>query len=176
MREISKPAKTILFLLAVAGVVWYGATTARLLSIYQIYDGVEMRLNEFAVGAVLPIFHAINPILVATMVAYVAFVALFVAFVVVSKLSLRWNGWLFMSLLIVGGLAPYELYLIAEYDFHLAHGLFYGWADSAYVEHMALERVKASGSYVLIQLASHLVALYLFVFQPMTKKPPTNED
>jgi hypothetical protein len=110
------------------------------------------------------------------MVAYVAFVALFVAFVVVSKLSLRWNGWLFMSLLIVAGLAPYEIYLIAEYDFHLAHGLFYGWADAAYVEHIALERVKASGSYVLVQLASHLAVLYLLAFQPLTKKPPTNED
>lgn len=170
MSNLSKTSKLFLVITFISYALWIGSYCAKNVIFFQFFDPETMALRSLYEKAdFLSIFYTIFPVVTLNVITYVLFVLFFIAFVFTSKLKLRWNGWLFISLLVVILTMPVEIYLIAKYDwnFILDVNSMKIAADSA-VE-MIKQRVSKFGMYSFISIFSTLSIVLFFIFKPLTK-------
>ena len=169
---MQKVSKIFQYLSVVFGVIWLGAYFTRLSLTFYLFQGNQFQLKEFITTSFLqPIFYILNPLVLLTLVTYVLFFLCFILFVLGSNIKLKQNGWLFIILILVITLAPFEFYLI-NLDYKILTSVFYSTFDSQYILDLTINRYKILGSFPLIHLFSFLAIIYLFLFQPLKK----NED
>ncbi|MDP3149812.1 MAG: hypothetical protein Q8N83_11855 [Ignavibacteria bacterium] len=166
---MQKVSKIFQYLAVVCGAIWLGADLSRTMLTFYLFQGNKFELKPFITNEFLqPIFYFVNPLILITIIAYLAFLVSFLLFISTSNIKLKQNGWLFITLILVITLAPFELYLI-KLDYKILMSVFYSAFDSKYILSQTIERFKVLGSFPLIHLFSFLAIIYLLIFQPLKK-------
>ncbi len=170
MSNLSKTSKLFLVITFISYALWIGSYCAKNLVFFQFFEPETMALKSIYANAdFLSIFFSVFPVVTLNVVTYFIFILFFMLFVFTSKLKLRWNGWLFISLLVIVLTMPVEIYLIAKYDWNFIVDVnrMKITADSA-IE-MIKQRVSKFGMYSFISIFSTLSIVFFFIFRPLTK-------
>jgi len=170
MNNLSKISKTILVIVFISYALWIGSYVAKNLILFQFYEPETMALRGvFEKADFLSIFYAFFPVVTLNVICYALFVILFLVFVFTSRLKLRYNGWLFISLLVVVLTLPIELYLIFKYDLNFIADTNNLSISAQPALEMIKQRVVKFGMYSFISIFSTLSIILFFVFKPLTK-------
>jgi len=166
---MQKVSKIFQYLSVAFGAIWLGAYFSRIVLTFYLFQGNQFQLKPFITDAFLqPIFFFLNPLLVITSVTYSLFFLCLILFVLSSRIKLKQNGWLFIILILVLTLAPFEFYLM-KYDYKILTTVFYSAFDAKFILETTIARFKLFGSFPLIHLFSFFAIIYLFIFQPFKK-------
>jgi len=170
MRKLSIISKIILFLLTATTIIWLGNTVSRMFFTYHIFASSNLDLKSFLTDPILKgVFSIHQPLVSISIFSYLLMIILFICFIVTSKLKLRENGWLFISILLVLITFPFELFLIIK-DFSLFNILYYPNYDLNSVMPIILKRYSILGSFMVVEILTYFSIVCLFIFQPFTKK------
>lgn len=163
--------KTSLYLTVLTGLVWLGGYISRMIITFQLFEGNQFELRSIFAGDYLhAALYLINPAVTYNLITYPIFLLSLIGFIFISKLSLKENGWLFISLLLILITAPFEIYLLTI-DYKIATSVFYNPDfDSTYILNLTIERFKVLSSFPIIEVFIYFAIIYLFIFQSLKKK------
>ncbi len=166
-----------MFIALLSGVLWLGAYLSRLLLTYQLFEPKDYILKAFVTPENLGgIITTLGAAVSTTMILYIIFIVSFIAFLVSSRISLKKNGWLFIIVLIVFVLLPFEVYLMTI-DYSIIDKIYYSAFDPQTVLNLFVKRLKVLSSFSLVEILSYFAAVYFVLFQPLTKRDAIkNED
>jgi hypothetical protein len=118
MQKLSKLSKIFLFLCVLSGVLWFGGYSLRTFLIFQLYEPKELVLKPYLNSGNIPaIILSLNTAIVFTFILFPIFIITFFLTLITSKVNLKYEGWLFIILLIVIITAPFEIYLmVIDFD------------------------------------------------------------
>ena len=150
--------------------IWIGSYLTRLFLVYQLFEGTDLILktyiNESNINGIL---FSLLPAIIVHFVSFFVMIISIVLFCLTSKLSLRFNGWLFIILIAVVITLPFEIYLMLI-DYKLIIALISGSFDSHLIISLLRDRIKDLSSFSIVALLTYLSFYYFIVFQPFTKK------
>ena len=176
MYNLSKTSKIFLFLTALSGSLWMGAYFARLIVFYQMFEPEELILRPvFNEQNLHSLLITINPLIVLTLILYLAFIVTYFVFINISKISLKYNGWLFIITVIIFLTLPFELYLVS-FDYKIVTSVLTGNFNSMEIVQLILKRFKVLSSFPVIELFCYFSMIYFVLFKPLTKKKPAYEN
>lgn len=170
MKNLSTISKIFAVLSLISGAIWVGAYLSRLFLIYQLFEGPDLILKSYITNEnVSGILFSIFPSIVVHFVAYIIMLLTIFIFYMTSKISLRFNGWLFIILIAILIIMPFEIYLMLI-DYKIIMMLNSGSYDSNIVINLLRDRIKDLSSYSIVSILTYLSFYYFIVFQPLTKK------
>jgi hypothetical protein len=170
MKNISTISKIFAVLSLISGAIWVGAYLSRLFLIYQLFEGPDLVLKSYINNEnVNGILLSILPSFVVHFVVYIIMLITIIIFYVTSKISLRFNGWLFIILIAILTMMPFEIYLMMI-DYKIIMMLNNGSFDSNTVINLLRDRINDLSSYSIVAILTYLSFYYFIVFQPLTKK------
>jgi hypothetical protein len=170
MKNISTISKIFAVLSLISGAIWVGAYLSRLFLIYQLFEGPDLVLKSYINNEnVNGILLSILPSFVVHFVVYIIMLITIIIFYVTSKISLRFNGWLFIILIAILIMMPFEIYLMMI-DYKIIMMLNNGSFDSNTVINLLRDRINDLSSYSIVAILTYLSFYYFIVFQPLTKK------
>lgn len=170
MKNISLISKIFAVLSLIAGAIWVGAYLSRLFLVYQLFEGPDLILKSYINNEnVNGILFSILPSIVVHFIAYIIMFLTTIIFYVTSKISLRFNGWLFIILIAILLTMPFEIYLMLI-DYKIIMMLNSASFDSNTVINLLRDRIKDLSSYSIVAILTYLSFYYFIVFQPLTKK------
>jgi hypothetical protein len=177
MHNLNKTSKIFLFLATLSGSLWMGTYFARLFVFYQLFEPKDFILkpvfNEQNLHAVLV---ELNPLIILTLVLYLIFIITYFLFIAISKISLKNNGWLFITTVIIVLTLPFELYLMSI-DYKIISPVLSGNFNSLQVIQLIIERFKVLSSFPVIELFCYFSIVYFVLFKPLTaKRNPVYEN
>lgn len=167
MNKLSKISKIFLFLFVVSGAIWLGSYITRLSLFYQIFQPEEFALKEFVSDQnIAGIFQTLIAAVSINLIFYLVMIIAFVLFLITSKLSLKLNGWLFISTVLIFISLPFELDLMLI-DYKLVMMVFNGNFDSKEILNLVVKRFTVLSSFPIVEILSYFAVIYLFLFQPL---------
>jgi hypothetical protein len=170
MNNLSKTSKSLLVVVFISYAVWIGTYIAKNLCFFQFFDPETMALrNIFEKSDNFSVFYSFFPVITTNIICYGLFVIAFLLFVFTSKISLRYNGWLFISLLIVLITLPVEVYLIFKFDLKIVLDTNSMSLVAKDAIEMLKQRVSKFGMFSFISMFSTLSIVFFFIFRPLTK-------
>ncbi len=170
MHNLSKPAKLFAFITLSALAVWIGSYLTRLVLVYNLFEGPELQLKYYVNNQNLNgILQSLVPAILTHFISYIVFLVAFLIFLIISKLSLKANGWLFIILVIVIVTLPFETYLMSI-DFRTVNHLLFNNFDENQIINLLRDRIKVLSSFPIVIFLSYISFFYFIIFQPLTKK------
>jgi len=170
MKNISTISRIFAVLSLISVAIWVGSYLSRLFLVYQLFEGQDLVLKSYITN------ENINEILISIMPSFVVHFATFIVmfittiiFYVSSKISLRFNGWLFIILIAILITTPFEIYLMLI-DYKVIMMINSGSFDSNTVISLLRDRIKDLSSFSIVAILTYLSFYYFIVFQPLTKK------
>ncbi|MDX9924763.1 MAG: hypothetical protein RBS48_08360, partial [Ignavibacteriaceae bacterium] len=152
MEKLSKVNKVLFYFTVLFFVIWLGGYISRQLVVYQLFNANDLTLKSiFDAFNLVPTLYVISPILTINMVTYISFLAFFILFLLASKINLRREGWLFISLMIVIITAPFEIFLLT-YDYSVIAGVLTENFDSFKLAGILKERIVVLSSFSLVEI------------------------
>lgn len=168
MNSINKVSKIFLFLFVATGAVWLGSYITRLSLFYNLFNSSELVLKEFVTSQnISGIFQTLIAAITINLMLYVVMIVCFILFLITSKLSLKQNGWLFISMILILFTAPFEIYLMLI-DYKIVINVFYSSFDSTDILNLVIKRFTVLSSFPIVEIFSYLAVIYLFLFQPLS--------
>jgi len=162
-------SKIFLYLAVLTGIIWLGSYIERLILSYQLFDGVAFALRAYINNQNLPaIFTILDASTILTTIVYILFIVFFSLFLVTSKISLKQNGWLFITSLIIFLTMPFEAYLITI-DYKCIMMINSGSFDPVTILNLYIMRFKILSSFPIIEILSYFAVLFLVLFRPLVK-------
>jgi hypothetical protein len=159
-----------LYLSFLTGVLWLGSYFSKLVIFYQFFEPKDFILKPiFNEQNLHVIFIELNPLIILTLVLYLVFIISYFLFITVSKISLKKNGWLFITTAIIFLTFPFELYLITI-DYKIIASVLTGNFSSLQIVQLIIERFKVLSSFPLIELFCYFSIIYFVLFKPLTAK------
>jgi hypothetical protein len=150
--------------------IWVGSYLSRLFIVYQFFEGPDLILknyiNENNIDGIL---YSVLPAILVHFVSFIIMMITTILFYFTSRLSLRFNGWLFIILIAVIILLPFEIYLMSI-DYNIILALNSKAFDSTQIIAMLRNRITDLSSFSIVALLTYLSFFYFIVFQPLTKK------
>lgn len=169
MKNLNIFSKTILLFTTIFFTVWLGGYIARQIAVYQLFDPVELNLKTFYNTNNLPsAISLLVPLIISNLITYTCFLLFFLIFIVVSKINLRKNGWLFIITLIIIITAPFEIYL-SLIDYKIIRLGLANINEANSILELIKERLTKLNSFSLIEIFSYLSILFLILFKPLQK-------
>ncbi len=169
MQNLSKVSKIFLFLTSLFFALWLGGYVLRQTVIYQFFEPENLSLKEIFNEQSLPqTLYVILPIFVFNLVTYGIFIIGLTAFIITSKIRLRNEGWLFISLSIIAICAPFEVYLLFK-DIEIVKNIYSQSYSPIKVINLIHERLTVLSSFSLIEILSYIGIVFLVVFKPLQK-------
>lgn len=169
MQKLNKLSKIILTISVLFFSFWVGGYLLRQMVIYQLFEPENLALRSiYNTQNLHDVFLTILPLFVFNIATYLGFIITLILFLFVSKISLKKEGWLFISVLIIGICAPFEVFLIIK-DYKIARLIYSGIFDSNNVLILIKERLTIFSSFSLIELFSFIGVVFLCIFQPFKK-------
>jgi hypothetical protein len=167
MEKLNKISKIFLFLFAASGAIWLGSYITRLSLFYQIFQPTEFILKDYVNDLnIAGIFQTLIAAVSINLIFYIVMIITFVLFIITSKLNLKYNGWLFISTVLILISLPFELYLmLIDYKFVMI--VFNGNFDSKEVLDLVIKRFTVLSSFPIVEILSYFAVIYLFLFQPL---------
>ncbi len=171
MENLNKISKAILYLVVISFVLFTGSYLVKLGLFYQLFEPKNLDLKDvFQNSDLTLVLSSLLPSLTITLLSYAAFLFSLITFLLISKISLKNNGWLFIITMIVAVTGIFELILLFNFDRVIIHQLFSSTLDQEYVISLLKGRMTEFGPFPLILLFSYLVIIFLALFRPLTKR------
>lgn len=168
MNKLNKIPKIFLFVFAASGAIWLGSYITRLSLFYQLFQVEEFALKKFVSDQNLSgIFQTLIAAVSINLIFYFMMLIAFIIFLVSANLSLKQNGWLFISLILILLTAPFEIYLMTI-DYEIVTRVFGGNFDSKQILQLVIDRFTVLSSFPIVEILSYLTIIYLFAFQPLS--------
>jgi hypothetical protein len=170
MNTLNKTSKIFAFISVITCSLWIGAYLSRLFLSYQLFEVQDLSLKSYINTANLAgILTTLLPSVTTTFVLYVCFILSFTMFIIISRIKLRDNGWLFIITVIILITLPFEIYLMTI-DYSIIFQLNYGIYNTSDMVNLFVRRLKVLGSFPLIEIFCYLSFYYFLLFRPLTKK------
>lgn len=174
MKNINTFSKFFLFTAIFSGSLWFGSYLSKMLIYYQLFEP-EMILknyinNENQEGIIITIV----PAIFVNIVMYFTMLVSFLIFILTSKINLRKNGWLFITMLIIIITAPFEIYL-SIIDINILIAVNKGIFSSNEIIKNISDRIILLSGFPIIILFSYLAIIYFITFKPFQMKETENE-
>lgn len=161
--------KINLFIVVSSFIIWLGTYIARHLAIYQLFEPEGLVLRSiYDSNNLNAVWHSLTPLLVSSLITFPVFILTFLTYLFISKVSLKKEGWLFISLLIILVTAPFEIFLMMR-DYRIVNLLLSNVAEPMKILDMIRERITILSSFSLIEIFSYLAIVFLSIFKPLTK-------
>ena len=174
MTNLNKTSKIFAFLALITCSLWIGAYLSRLFLTYQLFVAEDLSLKSYINSANLAgILTTLLPSVTSTFVLYICFILSFALFLIVSKIKLRNNGWLFIITVIILITLPFEIYLMTL-DYSIIFQLNSGIYNTSDIISLFVRRIKVLGSFSLIEIFCYLSFYYFLLFRPLTKDSNEN--
>ena len=169
MKNVSTVSRIFAILSLISTSIWVGSYLSRLFIVYQFFEGpdliVKNYINENNIDGIL---FSVLPAILVHFVSFITMMITTILFYFTSRLSLRFNGWLFIILIAILILLPFEIYLMSI-DYNVILALNSEAFDSTQVITMLRDRITDLSSFSIVALLTYLSFYYFIVFQPLTK-------
>lgn len=156
-----------------SGSLWLGAQVSKLLLIFYFFNTDQFgRITlkpEVPKDTINIIVYQLTPVFSISLVSYLIFIGALIIYLFLELKKLKLKGWLFISLLIVILLIPFEIYL-STIDLDIAIKSFYRIGDSKLFLTLLEERITKLGNIPFISVFLHLICFILIVFKPLNKE------
>lgn len=173
MQRFSFVSKIFLTIVFASGTLWLGSYTVKLFSVYNLFEvdqNNKLILKSFLTNVNLtPVIYEFLPVLSISLISYILFLVFSGIFLISSKINIKQNGWLFISLMIVLFCLPFEVYLLLK-DYELIKMILNHSEDTVSMIELMKSRVTELSSYPIISIILHYSIFILLVFKPLTKK------
>ncbi len=161
--------KIFLFLSAICLILWLGSYIARHISIYQFFETNTLNLDKELSESDLNILIKSNAsIIYLNLISYLFLILFSFLFAISSKISLRNNGWYFISIVLLGCTMPLEIYL-STFDFDIVSQVFYSEFTNEDVIYLIMKRIESLPSFVIVEVLWFFAIVYMFLFKPFIK-------
>ncbi|AFH49292.1 Hypothetical protein IALB_1584 [Ignavibacterium album JCM 16511] len=173
MQRLSLTSKIFLTIAITSGTLWLGSYSVKLFSIYNFFDLGQN--NSLILKSALtnidlkPVFFELLPVFTISLISYIVFIVFSAAFLFLSKISLKANGWLFISLMIVLICLPFEVILSLK-DYKIINLIMSNSNNSPEMIEIIKSRISELSAFPIISIILHYSIFILLVFKPLTKK------
>lgn len=173
MLRLSFISKIFLTVALASGTLWLGSYTVKLFGIYNFFDLDQN--NSLILKSALtevdlkPVIFELLPVLSISLISYLVFIVFSAAFLFLSKISLKANGWLFISLMIVLICLPFEVFLSLK-DYKIINLIMSNSNNSQEMIEIFKSRITELSSFPIVSIILHYSIFILLVFKPLTKK------
>jgi hypothetical protein len=170
MKNISTLSKIFAVLALVSAAIWVGSYLSRLFLVYQLFEGPDLILKSYITNDNLSgILFSIMPSFVVHFISFIIMFLTTIIFYSISKISLRFNGWLFIILIAILITTPFEIYLMLI-DYKVIMMLNNNSFDANEVINLLRNRIKDLSSYSIVAILTYLSFYYFIIFRPLSKK------
>ena len=174
MHSLNKTSRVFALAAIITCSIWIGAYFSRLFLSYQMFEAQDLSLKAYITTANLSgILFTLLPSVTTTFVLYICFIISFTLFIIISRINLRKNGWLFIITIIILITLPFEIYLMTI-DYTILIKLNYGIFNTSEIVDLFIKRIKILGSFPLIETFCYLSFYYFLLFRPLTKRNNEN--
>lgn len=148
----------------------YGGTLlSHIFSLYAFFEPGELILNhKFTDSDLFGMFYLVGVTKNISLFLGAISILLFFFFLIKSRLNLRLNGWLFISILLFLFILVFESYSLIKYDFKIIKMVF---LDPEY--NLSFEIIKSKISSLSALIPIHFFCImtifYMFITKPFTK-------
>ncbi len=168
MEKISKLSKVFSSVALLSGGLWLGAYIERLFITFMLFKKEGLILKDFVNDSNLSgILTTISPSVLITFIFYVILFISFTLFLLISKISLKQNGWLFIITLLIYITLPFEAYLMT-FDYKMILEIISGAQNSSYLLGLTIDRFRLLSGFPVIIIFSYLSIPFFIVFKPFT--------
>jgi hypothetical protein len=168
MNKLTKTAKFFLYVFVATGAIWLGSYITRLSAFYQLFQATEFTLKEFVndqnIGG---IFQTLIATISINLIFYFLMIVSFILFIIISRLNLKQNGWLFISAVLIFLTAPFEFYLMLI-DYKIVMLVLNKVFNPNDVLNLVIKRFTILSSFPIVEILSYFAIIYLFLFQPLS--------
>jgi len=172
MKNSKLLVKLNLFLIVVTSIIWLGSYIARHLAVYQLFEPKGLVLRDiYSLQNLSPVLETLSPLLVTALITYPLFIILFIIYLFISKINLKYEGWLFICVLIIFITMPFEVFLLLK-DYKIVKLILMDNSDLIKIVDLLRERITILSSFSLIEIFSYFAVIFLSIFKPLRK---TNE-
>ncbi len=169
MDKLTKVSKIILSLTIISFIIWLGSYITRQLYVFQFFEPENLDLQTKINSASLPdIMFLMLPMLLTNLIAYSSFLVLFFLFILISRINLKNEGWLFIITMLLIITAPFEIYLLTI-DFEIIVNILNSELDAFYIIDLLRDRMTILSSFAIIEVFSCFGIVFLAVFKPLKK-------
>ena len=170
MKKENTITKIFAYISLTSGSIWLGAYISRLLTTYQMFEATELKLKSYITDSnISSIFQTTYPLVNLSIFSYLVMTISFTIFLMLTKIKLKENGWLFIITMIIYITLPFEIILLL-----IDYKLFIIFMDEQFTSELILqlvtERITMLSSFPIILLLSYLSIPYFLIFKPYTKK------
>lgn len=170
MKKENTVTKIFAYIALSSGSIWLGAYISRLLITYQMFEAAELKLkNYISDNNISSIFQTTYPLVNLTIFGYSIMIVSFTIFIILAKIKLRDNGWLFIIAMIIYITLPFEIILLLT-DYKLFVLFMNEQFTSELILPLVIESITKLSSFPIILLLSYLSVPYFLIFKPFTKK------
>uniref|UniRef100_A0A832G0H1 Uncharacterized protein n=1 Tax=Ignavibacterium album TaxID=591197 RepID=A0A832G0H1_9BACT len=173
MKNLTLISKIFLTIALASGALWLGSYTTKLFALYNLFELDQSNLlilkSDLTNVDLKPVLFELLPVLSLSLVSYIVFLAFSIMFLLFSKISLKNNGWLFISLMIVIICLPFEIVLSLK-DFKIINMILNNSDNVNEMIEIIKSRITIFSSFPIVSLILHYSIFFLFVFKPLTKK------
>ena len=169
MKNISLTAKWFALLSLISGSIWIGSYLSRLFTVYGIFEGPDLVLRSFVneqnISGILSSF---LPVILTPFISFIVMIVAFILFIIISKINLKGNGWLFIILIGIVVTLPFEVYLMLI-DYKIIIALMSSSFDPNLVITLLGDRIKDLSSFPIVIVLTYISFFFFIVFKPLTK-------
>lgn len=170
MNNLSRISKFILYLTVLTFVLWLGGYISRQIIVFQLFEPENMDLRGIYTASNLEaVINTIYPVITYNIITYPVFLVSLLVFIVISKVSLKKEGWLFIVLAAIVITAPFEIYLLTI-DWNILQKTLHSLNRTSEIIDLLRERITALSSFSLIEILVYMGAVFLFLFKPLRRE------
>jgi len=173
MKNLNFFSKIILSISLASGALWLGSYTTKLFAFFNLFETNQSNLLILKSNLInvdlKPLIYELMPVISLSLISYLVFLLFSFLFLLISKINLKENGWLFISLMIVIICLPFEFALSLK-DYKLLRMIFDNYQNVPEMIELIKTRITMLSSFPIISLVLHYSIFFLFVFKPLTKK------
>lgn len=173
MKNLSLISKIFLTIVFISGTLWLGSYTVKLFSLYGFFEVDESSnlflKNDIFQNDIFPALYELLPALVISLLSYIVFIISVILFIVFSRINLKKNGWLFISLMIIIFCFPFEIILSLK-DYKIISLLLEKSLNTNEIVELMKLRISQFSSFPIVSLILHYSIISLIVFRPLSKE------
>jgi hypothetical protein len=165
----------ILFFISLSSLsIWIGANFVKVSLLFNLFQPLpnlplkSLYSNLFNNDAVNfnSWFTILKPIFSITVITFYVYVVFQVLFLLFSRINIKNNGWIFLSLILTVILLGFELYL-NNFDMKLITSSNINPKDTVELIRLRINKIP---NFVYAEILMGLTILFLMIFQPLVKK------
>lgn len=169
MKNIFTLSNYFAFLTLATGSIWIGSYLSRLFVVYKLFVGPDLSLQSYISSQnVEGILVSLLPIIIIPFISFIIMIFSFLLFIIISKIKLKDNGWLFIIFVAVLITFPFEIYLMTI-DYKIITQLMSSSIDSNQIVNLLKERISLLSSFPIVIILTYFSFFFFIVFQPLTK-------